>query len=1172
MIASKHGAGSANGVEFEGMRVKIPRCASNRKCSQGFSKGDRLPAKRSRSTHSSQNALDRKAPNMLGRTQAPPRASRTRGAASGLERSQEPATGLLQKIFPLFVAITLIVSMLPTAALAGVAEDEQQDAVPAAVEQVAAPADEATADAAADKATAEDAAQAPAEGSVDADAGVQPEGAESGEVAGGVAADPAAIEVKCAIIGMDADGNAESWLPESSFEMKAGDAADALTIAAFERAGLTADYNPNDTFGFFLKSITSPNDGRVLAFDQQTGRFWQLFVNGKSSNVGASSVNLKSGDVVTWAYCSFGQGIPVVPAEIEAKCSVIGIDADGNPQAWAPESSFTMKEGANAADMTIEAFDRAGLKADYDPNGTYGFYLKTITSPFDGRVLGWDNATQMYWQLFVNGKSSSLGASGVTLKAGDVVTWVYSATGQGIPTLPETIEVKCGVTGVDAAGNIQTWAAEKAFDVKQGATAADATIAAFEAAGLKADYDPDGAYGFYLKTITSPFDGRVLGWDDSTKKYWQLFINGKPSTVAASEVKLRVGDSVAWYYAADGASLPGKSDFVVDPTAPRPELGADWPGFAGGPAGPVVTAPTPTDGTQAEWTYDFKDGGWYATVSDPLIVDGDVFIVAMGKVQRIDGETGKLVASAPTGEQTQQICRLAYADGLIIVPMDKGKIAAYTADTLTCVWKTPALADFGNGTLYQAMSTVTIADGSIYTMFSPGSSWAPSDEGVMVCVSLKDGSVQWTKKTSKNEQNGAGYYWAGAATSGSELILGDDAGNVALIDGKTGDTIASIALSDRIRAGIVAADVDAKGNGTYLAVTQNDGVLHKIERSGNTLKEVASVDFAVTSTSTPSIVDGKAVVCGADSTNAAKGNGLIVVVDIATMTIESNVVAGLGLAQASPLISVQGDGTYAYFTCNNNPGGVYRYKLGDDKAEQIFIPEQMLQNLTIASVVADAAGNLYYTNDSGTLFKLSAAPSFSVSFETNGGSHMPASLVAQNKPMNKPGDPVREGHLFMGWFADKQLTQPWDFSTPIADNMTLYAKWGEDVSSGGGVMPPINPDELNPSVPEGNVGGQAPIVTVVPTYTVVTTNAPLSDVKKEAAASVAEDGKATPATAKNATGAPKAKEAAPAAASAEPEPAPATLNPLAIAGIALGVVALLGVILYFVFARRRAQM
>ena len=104
------------------------------------------------------------------------------------------------------------------------------------------------------------------------------------------------------------------------------------------------------------------------------------------------------------------------------------------------------------------------------------------------------------------------------------------------------------------------------------------------------------------------------------------------------------------------------------------------------------------------------------------------------------------------------------------------------------------------------------------------------------------------------------------------------------------------------------------------------------------------------------------------------------------------------------------------------------------------------------------------------------------------------------------------------------------------------------------------------------MGDQAPIVTVVPTYTVVTTNAPLSDVKKEAAASVAEDGKATPATAKNATSAPKAKEAAPAAASAEPEPAPATLNPLAIARHRAGRCRPFGVILYFVFARRRAQM
>ena len=199
-----------------------------------------------------------------------------------------------------------------------------------------------------------------------------------------------------------------------------------------------------------------------------------------------------------------------------------------------------------------------------------------------------------------------------------------------------------------------------------------------------------------------------------------------------------------------------------------------------------------------------------------------------------------------------------------------------------------------------------------------------------------------------------------------------------------------------------------------------------------------------------------------------------------------------------------------------------------------------MQNFCAASVVADAAGNLYYTNDSGTLFKLSAAPSFAVVFETNGGSAMSALRVAQNKPMGKPIDPVREGHLFMGWFADEQLTQPWDFSAPVAGDMTLYAKWGEDVNAGGDVKPPIDPDELRPSAPEGGISPSNPSVTVVPTYTVVTTRTPLADVKQDAAASAA------------------------------PEVASATLNPIAVAGIALGVVVLLGVALYFAFARRRA--
>ena len=46
------------------------------------------------------------------------------------------------------------------------------------------------------------------------------------------------------------------------------------------------------------------------------------------------------------------------------------------------------------------------------------------------------------------------------------------------------------------------------------------------------------------------------------------------------------------------------------------------------------------------------------------------------------------------------------------------------------------------------------------------------------------------------------------------------------------------------------------------------------------------------------------------------------------------------------------------------------YKLGTGRAAQIYTPDKDHQNYTTSSVIADFAGNLYYTNDSGTLFSL----------------------------------------------------------------------------------------------------------------------------------------------------------------------------------------------------------
>ena len=78
-----------------------------------------------------------------------------------------------------------------------------------------------------------------------------------------------------------------------------------------------------------------------------------------------------------------------------------------------------------------------------------------------------------------------------------------------------------------------------------------------------------------------------------------------------------------------------------------------------------------------------------------------------------------------------------------------------------------------------------------------------------------------------------------------------------------------------------------------------------------------------------------------------------------------------------------------------------------------------------------------------------------VKFVTNGGSTIDSATVYYGEKIARPANPTREGKVFVGWYKDIQLTQPWDFDNDIVTgNMSLYAKW-KDVS--GGTLTPEAP-------------------------------------------------------------------------------------------------------------------
>ena len=67
-----------------------------------------------------------------------------------------------------------------------------------------------------------------------------------------------------------------------------------------------------------------------------------------------------------------------------------------------------------------------------------------------------------------------------------------------------------------------------------------------------------------------------------------------------------------------------------------------------------------------------------------------------------------------------------------------------------------------------------------------------------------------------------------------------------------------------------------------------------------------------------------------------------------------------------------------------------------------------------------------------------------VTFDFDNGSEVKTEKVENGNTIFKlETDPTKEGYVFDGWYTDVALTQKYDFSKPVIDDMTLYAKWEE---------------------------------------------------------------------------------------------------------------------------------
>ena len=852
----------------------------------------------------------------------------------------------------------------------------------------------------------------------------------------------AKVSATCSVIGIDADGAPQTWAAAQQITLKEGSTAADLSEQLFKQAGLKADYDPNGSWGWALNSITSPFDSdRTLAYDPATGAYWQLFINGKFSAVGAGGYTLKDGDSVVWCYSKYGDSAPT--NQLSVSCTVIGQDASGAQQTWAQPTTALVEEGATAADLSEQIFKKAGIEAKTE-TGFYGWYLVSLTSPFNKSVTlsseQVNEKTWKFWQFFVNGKPADVGAGNYTLKAGDKVTWVYGFDG----TMPGQVSVSMEIIGKKDE-KAQRWTDPSTQMFVEGTTIKDASAAYFDTIGVESKmYDQFGYWGVH--SLVSPLDGTELSGA------WSFFVNGVPGPQLDSDYVLKSGDKIVWAYA-PGDTVPNPDEVVVDPSASRPtDWKADWSGNSNAA---VKNVSTPTGALASSWTFDWKaySGATYPNASEPIVVNGNVYLAVNKRLLKIDAESGKVLAVSNLKTAIGYTARPIYTNGLVIVPLDGGAVQALTADTLTTVWVTDSVSKSAQSNSQLTVDGNYLYVGTVDVDYGKGT----YDNGHLTRINILTGAVSW-----QHVNAGEGYYWTGATVGDGFVLVPTSAGTVEMLSKSTGDVLGSVSVGAIVNSSCV---LSADGSHAYLI--SRDGKLHVLaisdgsSRDADTAARISEervVDLGLTGCACMPTLYGNKLIVGGE----VSGGSALAIVDLANDFATTLVSSADGSAlpiggiKGAPLVSAQADGTYVYFTVNygatsdyvnyTSGGGVYRYKMGDSEASGAFSATGH-NNYCDSPIACDVKGSLYYINDSGTLFKLNGG--VKVSFETGEGSKVDFQTTADGK-LVKPADPTREGYTFGGWYTDEACTQAYDFSTPVTADMTLYAKWTKNATNPGG--------------------------------------------------------------------------------------------------------------------------
>ena len=110
-------------------------------------------------------------------------------------------------------------------------------------------------------------------------------------------------------------------------------------------------------------------------------------------------------------------------------------------------------------------------------------------------------------------------------------------------------------------------------------------------------------------------------------------------------------------------------------------------------------------------------------------------------------------------------------------------------------------------------------------------------------------------------------------------------------------------------------------------------------------------------------------------------------------------------------------------------------KVGSAVQTSAATPNNFTSPVTYTVTAADGS-----TQDYVVTVTIAPPTTFTVSFDSRGGTAVASQTVTHGNTPTMPASPTRTGYVFDGWY-DQTLTIAFDFSAPVTASKTAYAKW-----------------------------------------------------------------------------------------------------------------------------------